>query len=98
MDTPWRIKIFRIQVCEKFYLLSGTVSLRGIFSLGGNGTSGFSEWESWKYRRGIIFQVTVWKNQLQGGREKQFPFLVFATLDYTIPTKPVGYNDIKKYQ
>lgn len=37
-------------------------------------------------------------NQLQGGREKQIPFLVFATPDYIIPTKQVGYNNNKKYQ
>ena len=47
---------------------------------------------------GIIFQVTVWKNQLHGGREKQIPFLVFDTPDYIIHTKPVGYKNIKKYQ
>ena len=47
---------------------------------------------------GQNFQVTVWKNQLQGGGEKQFPFLVFDTPDYTNPTKQVGYNNNKKYQ
>jgi hypothetical protein len=43
-------------VCEKFYLLSGTVSLRGIFPLGGNRKSDSQNEKAEKYRRAKFFK------------------------------------------